>query len=83
MARNLEAQEVHEVDVERNEALLRSDTPTQRGDALFYYEVLLHNRGTGVRRYQASATGGARQQVAFPLTHEALAKLAADLTTDA
>src|SRR5437016_5712587 len=37
----LETLKVHEVDAERNEALLRSDGPTQRGEALFYYEVLL------------------------------------------
>jgi hypothetical protein len=72
-----------EVDAGRETALLRSAAPLRRGDDLFYYEVLLHGRGAGVRRYQSSATGGARQQVAFPLTHEALAKLAADLTADA
>jgi hypothetical protein len=72
-----------EVDAGRDAALLRSAAPQRRGDDLFYYEVLLHSRGAGVRRYQSSTTGGARQQVAFPLTHEALAKLAADLTADA
>ena len=72
-----------EVDAGRNVALLRSAAPQQRGDDLFYYEVLLQEGGAGVRRYQASTQGGARQQVAFPLTHEALAKLAADLTADA
>jgi hypothetical protein len=79
----LEPLKVHEVDVERNEALLRSDGPTQRGDVLFYYEILL--RGTTcaeVRRYQAARQANApREQVAFALTHEALAKLVGDLTT--
>ena len=72
-----------EVDADRETALLRSATPQRRGDDLFYYEVLLHGRGADVRRYQSSATGGTREQIAFPLTHEALAKLAADLTADA
>src|SRR5262245_42393566 len=38
----LEPLKVHEIDAERNEALLRSATPLQRGEGLFYYEVLLH-----------------------------------------
>ncbi|HBI45282.1 MAG TPA: hypothetical protein DDY78_20875 [Planctomycetales bacterium] len=71
-----------EVDVQGDAALLRSAAPQKRGDDLFYYEVLLRSAGAGVRRYQSSAKG-ARQQVAFPLTHEATAKLAADLTADA
>ena len=72
-----------EVDVQGDTALLRSAAPQKRGDDLFYYEVLLRSAGAGVRRYQSSTQSGARQQVAFPLTHEALAKLGADLTTDA
>jgi hypothetical protein len=77
----LEPLKVVEVDVGRDEALLRSDTPAQCGDKRFYYEV--HLRGTGqavVRRYQGTHQPGARrEQVAFALTHEALAKLAGDL----
>jgi hypothetical protein len=61
-------------------ALLRSAAPQKRGDDVFYYEVELRTGGAGVRRYQASTTGGTRRQIAFPLTHEALAKLAGDLT---
>ncbi len=79
----LEPLRLIEVDADHDTALLRSAAPQKRGDDLFYYEVLLHGRGAGVRRYQSSTTGGARQQVVFPLTHEALAKLAADLTADA
>jgi hypothetical protein len=71
-----------EVDAGPETALLRSAAPQKRGDDLFYYEVLLQNRGAGLRRYQASAQGGTRQQLAFPLTHESLAKLAVDLTGD-
>jgi hypothetical protein len=78
----LEPLKVHEIDAERNEALLRSVAPAQRGEKLFYYEVLLHGTAAAtVRRYQASHdAGGRREQVAFALTHEVLAKLAGDLT---
>jgi hypothetical protein len=80
----LEPLKVVEVDPVRNEALLRSDTPTARADKRFYYEVLL--RGTTeaiLRRYQGSAQAGVRrEQVAYALTHEAIAKLAADLTAE-
>ena len=77
----LEPLKVHEIDAERNEALLRSAAPLQRGDNLFYYEVLLHGTAAAtVRRYQASHSGSRREQVAFALTHEALAKIATDLT---
>lgn len=80
----LEPLKVVEVDLLRNEALLRSDTPTRRADKLFYYEV--HLRGTAeavLRRYQGfRPPAGPRQQVAFALTHEVLAKVAADLTAD-
>ena len=72
-----------EVDAQGDTALLRSAAPQKRGDDLFYYEVLLRNAGAGVRRYQASTKSGTRQQIVFPLTHEALAKLGADLTSDA
>jgi hypothetical protein len=77
----LEALKVHEIDAERREGLLRSVAPSKRGEQLFYYEVLLHGTAAGtVRRYQAAHDGGRRQQVAFALTHETLARLAADLT---
>jgi hypothetical protein len=80
----LEPLEVYEVDGRRGEALLRSETPAERGDGASYYEVLL--TGTGrvtVRRFQSSRQPGQRrQQVAFPMTHEALARLTTDLTAD-
>jgi hypothetical protein len=76
----LEPLKVHEIDPERNEALLRSAAPLERGANLFYYEALLHGASAAtVRRYRASH-GGRREQVAFALTHEALAKFVADLT---
>jgi len=77
----LEPLKVHEIDAERNEGLLRSASPAQRSGNVFYYEVQL--RGTNeavIRRFQATHTAGKREQVQFALTHEALAKLTADLT---
>jgi len=77
----LETLQVVEVDDERGEALVRSNEPRRRGETVSYYEVLL--RGTSVafaRRYQATGQGSRREQIAFALTHEVLAKLAADLT---
>ncbi len=69
-----------EVDTPRTKALLRSEAPKQTGDSLFYYEVLLGADGSAnARRYEAERGGGKRKQIAFTLTHEALAQLADDL----
>jgi hypothetical protein len=80
----LEPLKVIEVDPVQNQALLRSTVATQRGDKLYYYEVLL--RGTSeaqVCRYQAKANNaGPRDQVPFALTHETLVKFTADLCAD-
>lgn len=78
----LEPLRLIEVDTGRQTALLRSQAPNQRGDSLFYYEVRLQGDGScTLHRYQAAQQAGSRrQQVAFTLTHEALAKLIADLT---
>src|ERR1700682_622816 len=49
----LESLKVVEVDVQRQEALLRSSQPTRRGDALRYYEILLKGSSEAVvRRFQ-------------------------------
>jgi len=77
----LEPLSVHEIDAVRNEALLRSNDPTRRGEQLYYYE--LHLRGTNeatMRRFHCPQGGGKREQVPFGLTHEVLAKLVSDLT---
>ena len=78
----LESLKVVEVDAARGEALLRSESPASGGDNVKYYEVLLSGAGNAsLRRYAAPRSGpGQREQIAFALTHEALAKLAADLT---
>ncbi len=79
----LEPLRVLEVDVQRDEALLRSNEPARRSDELFYYEVLLKGtRRAAVIRYQATPEGGRREQIPFTLTHEALAKFVADLAAD-
>jgi hypothetical protein len=78
----LEQLRLIEIDSERNTALLRSQGPSQRGEKLFYYEVLLQaDGGCSLRRYQASQQVGSRREaVSFTLTHDALAKLVNDLT---
>jgi hypothetical protein len=79
----LEPLKVVEVDAERSEALLRSDEPSRRSDTLFYYEILLkNNTAAAVRRYRAADGAGKREQIAFALTHEALAKLVGDLIAE-
>jgi hypothetical protein len=76
----LEALCVVEVDERRDEALLRSKEPTKRQESLYYYELLLKGTRQGtVRRFRASHEGERREQVPFTLTHEAIAKLAADI----
>jgi hypothetical protein len=76
----LEPLKVYEVDETRNEAVLRSEAPAKKGDALAYYEVRLTNLTTAVvRRFTGSKTESGRDQVAFAITHEALAKLAGDI----
>ncbi|HZT83072.1 MAG TPA: hypothetical protein VFA26_22780, partial [Gemmataceae bacterium] len=73
-----------EVDAARNEALLRSVEPTRRGDDAFYSELLLRGtRAAELRRYRAARPDARREQVAFALTHEALAKVVGDLTAEA
>jgi hypothetical protein len=70
-----------EVDTERSETILRSDTPSKKGDVVSYYEIQLEGTTTAVvRRYQANRTlGTKREQIVFPVTHEALMKLIGDI----
>jgi hypothetical protein len=76
----LEPLKLLEIDAPKGTALLRSEAPKQAGDNLFYYEVRLGADGSAdARRYEAERTGAKRKQIAFTLTHEALAKLADDL----
>jgi hypothetical protein len=76
----LEPLKLLEADETRGEAVLRSTAPAAKGDTLAYYEVRLTADGrAAVARYTASRAHSGREQVAFALTHEAIAKLAADL----
>jgi hypothetical protein len=80
----LEPLAVVEIDPLKNQALLRSATPARHGDDLFYHEVILTGTSqASVRRFQGfHEPGRPREQALFPLTHQALAKLAADLTAE-
>jgi hypothetical protein len=80
----LEPLKLIEVDATRSEAVLRSETPAIRGTSVEYYELLLRGRQAAtLKRYKAPRTGaGKRRAVPFALTHEAIAKLAGDLTAD-
>ena len=70
------------MDEPRQEAILRSTAPAAKGDAVLYYELKLAGLNeANLRRYQASPNPGTRrEQVAYTLTHEALAKLAGDIS---
>lgn len=80
----LEPLTVHEVDRGLGEAILRSVSPVCDGESVFYYEACLNSSDRLVlRRYRASVQPGQRrEQVAFPLTHEAVARLVDGLTTE-
>lgn len=76
----MEPLSLYEVDTTRQEAVLRSESPSRKGEKLAYYEVRLHGLTRAVvRRFNATAAAPGREQVAFALTHEALAKLAGDI----
>lgn len=76
----LEPLKLLEVDDARGEALLRSDSPAKKGERVAYYEVRLFGVDRAiVRRFAATRTESGREQVAFALTHEVLAKLAGDI----
>jgi hypothetical protein len=76
----LEPLKLLEVDDARNEAVLRSTAPARKGERVAYYEVRLHGLDRAVvRRFSADRTKTGREQTAFALTHEVLAKLAGDI----
>lgn len=76
----LEPLKLLEVDDARGEALLRSAPPAKKGERVTYYEVRLDGLARAVvRRFAATRTASGREQVAFALTHEVLAKLAGDI----
>jgi hypothetical protein len=77
----LEPVRVVEIDMERNEAMLRSDGPSQKGDQVAYYEIMLQGTTAAtLRRYQGYQNSSQRrEQTAFTLTHEMLAKVIGDI----
>jgi hypothetical protein len=80
----LEPLRLVEIDRGGHVALLRSDAPPTKGDAVQYYEVRYTSRNrVTVERFKANKTGKAgREPIPFALTHEALAKLVDDLVRD-
>jgi hypothetical protein len=79
----LEALHVVEVDAPNRQALLRSEPPTEQGEKIAYYEVVLRETPSAlVRRFEGTHTSGKRDQVPFVLTNEVLAKFIADLASE-
>lgn len=69
-----------EIDDERGEALLRSESPVAEHSTRIYYELLLSRGGAAeLHRYQGSMVHSERKAIPFTLTHEALAKLVGDI----
>lgn len=76
----MEPLKVHEVDTTHGEAVLRSESPAKKGESLAYFEVRLSGVGKAVvRRFKAAKGTSGREQVAFALTHEVIAKLVGDI----
>ena len=62
----------------------RSESPSRKDAVAAYYEIALHGvHRAVVRRWQADTNEGTRrEQIAYAITHEVLAKLVEDITTD-
>lgn len=72
---------VVEVDASKDEALLRSREARRSDQALIYFEARVRGSSEVVlARYRGFPGGKPREQIGFPLTHEALARLAEELT---
>lgn len=69
---------IHEVDGDGEIAVLRSATPTRKGDSVGYYEATLTGTEEAkLRRYTANtADRTPREATPFVLTHESIAKIA-------
>ena len=78
----LEDLKVIEIDSTRDEAILRSDEPSRRGDMLGFYELRLTGLDRALlRRFKAdTAAKTKREQVPFAVTHEVLGQVAEDIT---
>ncbi len=70
---------VVEIDAAQDHAVLRSEAPEIDGDERRYHEVELHGTGRAtLKRYSAKGTAK-REAVPFPLTHEAIRRVAGQL----
>lgn len=80
----MERLQVIEVDSLKNEAILRSESPTVRNEKRAHFELKLEGgRKATLRRYQVAIDPTAkREQATFVLTHEVLSKLVEDLTAN-
>jgi hypothetical protein len=78
----MEPLRVVEIDAARDEAILRSDAPTVRGDKRAHYELRLRGGNSAtLTRFTASTDPSAKREPAtFALTHEIIAKVIDDLT---
>jgi hypothetical protein len=78
----MEPLRVIEVDEPRGVALVRSASPTVRGEIVSYYELLLNaDQSITMRRFEGPHGEEKRRlQIAFALTGDSLAKLVSDLT---
>jgi hypothetical protein len=77
----MEPLRVLELDDVRHEAVLRSESTTQRNDKRFHYEVKLQGtQSATLRRFQAGVEPASkREQIPFTLTHETLGKFLDDV----
>jgi len=77
----LEPLAVHEIDPNRGEARLRSQTPARKGEEVHYFEAVLDSAGrASLHRYRASHDPHRpREMVPFTVTHEVAGKLVDDL----
>ena len=80
----LEPLRLVEIDRGHHIALLRSDAPANKADAVSYYEVRFQGRNRmTLGRFQATKGSPAqRRAIPFALTHEALAKVVDDLVRE-
>jgi len=79
----LEPLGVVELDQAHDRALLRSAPPTERDGMILYYEVVLQGTTSALaRRFEGTHASGKRDQIAFALTNEVLAKWIGDLTAE-
>jgi hypothetical protein len=71
-----------EVDPQGPTSMLRSDSPMKRSETVAYYEAIARGIGqVALRRYKTEPkTTNKREQMAFTMTHEAIARLVEEWT---